>query len=362
MPQRSFSRRVFEAVLVVVLVVLSLYLIYLLRKPIGWVLAAGFLAVALSGPVNVLSRRMRRGFAIALVYLGLLLVPVGLAALIIPPIVDEVDNLARNAPAYVQDVSDFVDDNERLRDLDEDYDITEKLQEEAAKLPSRVGDAAGILRDVGFGLINSIFALITILVLTAFILGSGPRWRDAFLKTVPAERADRMRRILDRIASAVAGYVAGALFIAFVAGIASFVVLSILGVEFAGPLAVFAGVMSLIPLIGATIAAIIIGVVTLFHDFPTDTIIWAVWAVVYQQIENNLIQPQIQKRTVDVQPFIVLVAVLFGSTLIGVVGAIVAIPIAASIQIVIREYLAYRREEREIETALPPPMVPPASA
>ena len=124
------------------------------------------------------------------------------------------------------------------------------------------------------------------------------------------------------------------------------IVLSSPGIPFAGPLAVIAGFMSLIPLIGATIAAVIIGVVTLFNDFPTDTIIWTVWAIVYQQLENNLVQPQIQKRTVNVQPFIVLVAVLFGSALLGVLGALVAIPIAASIQILIREWWEWRREER----------------
>jgi predicted PurR-regulated permease PerM len=160
----------------------------------------------------------------------------------------------------------------------------------------------------------------------------------------------------------VSGYVAGALLIAFIAGTTSFIVLTILGVPFAAPLAVFAGFMSLIPLIGATIAAVVIGLVTLFNDFPTDTIIWTIWAIIYQQLENNLVQPQIQKRTVDVQPFIVLTAVLFGSALLGVMGALVAIPIAASIQITIREWWHWRKEERERldETPEPPPMMPPA--
>ena len=90
----------------------------------------------------------------------------------------------------------------------------------------------------------------------------------------------------------------------------------------------------------------LIGIVTLFSDFPTDTILWAVWAIVYQQIENNLVQPQVQKRTVNVNGFIVLVSVLFGATLLGVLGALVAIPIAASVQIVIREWWEYRRESR----------------
>ena len=129
---------------------------------------------------------------------------------------------------------------------------------------------------------------------------------------------------------------------------------------FAGPLAVMAGFASLIPLVGATIAAVLIGVVTVFADFPTDTIIWTVWAIAYQQIENNLIQPQIQKRTVNVQPLITIFAVLCGGTLLGVVGAIAAIPIAASIQILLREYVDLRT--LSMRPHEPPPPADPAPA
>ena len=360
----SFTRLALQAVLVVVVVVVSLYLVFLLRKPIGWVLLAAFLAMALAAPVNWLAQRMRRGFAITIVYLGLLAIPFLLGAIIVPPIVNGVEDLAQDAPRYSADIQEFVRENERLRELDADYDLTGRLQEEAGKLPARVGDAAGILSDVGLGLVNSIFALVTILVLTAFILGSGQRWIDGALALQPEDRRERLRRVSTRIGKAVSGYVAGALLIALIAGTTSFIVLTILGVPFAAPLAVFAGFMSLIPLIGATIAAVVIGVVTLFNDFPTDTIVWVIWAIIYQQLENNLVQPQIQKRTVDVQPFIVLTAVLFGSTLLGVMGALVAIPIAASIQITVREWWQWRREERERldETPEPPPMMPPAAA
>jgi predicted PurR-regulated permease PerM len=112
----------------------------------------------------------------------------------------------------------------------------------------------------------------------------------------------------------------------------------ILDVPFGGPLAVMVGLFDLLPLVGATIAALIVAIVTVFVNFPTATIVWVIWAVVYQQVENNLIQPRIQSRAVDVHPFVVLVAVLFGSTLFGVVGALLAIPIAASLQVIVREF------------------------
>ena len=361
-------RAVAMTVLTAVLVVLALYLVYLLRKPIGWLLIATFLAIALSGPVNLLSRRMKRGFAITLVYLGLLLVPVGIGAVVVPPIVDGGNDLAENAPEYARDVTKFVEDNDTLRDINEDYDVTEKIEEEAGKLPSKIGDAAGVLRDVGFGLVNSIFALITILILTAFILGGGRRWIHYGLRFVPEDRARRLERVFERVGRAVGNYVAGALAQATIAGLTAYIVLTILGVPFAAPLALIIFFMDLIPLVGATIGAVLVGVVTLFQDFPTATIIWTIYSIVYQQVENNLIQPQIQRRAVEINPFLVIVSVLFGSALLGILGALVAVPVAASIQIAAREYMDYRgirpRPERDDEDeSLPPPEAPePAPA
>jgi len=352
------GRQIVRTVLTVVCVALALYLIYLLRKPISWILIAGFLAVALSPPVNVLSRHMRRGFAITITFLGLLAIPIALIALIVPPLINEANDFADNVPQYARDVTKYVKENDRLRKINEDYDITSKLEDEAGKLPNRLGGAAGTLRDVGFGIVNSLFALITILVLTAFILSNGRNWTDAAIRSRPPEQRERLRRALDNMASAVAGYVAGAMLIALIAGVATYVVLLILGVPFRGPLALIAGLFSLIPLVGATIAAVLIGLVTVFEDFPTTTIIWVIWAIAYQQFENHVIQPQVQKRTVNVQPFITIVAVLFGATLLGVLGALVAIPIAASIQILLREYVDLRT--MSIKTTPPePPSEPP---
>jgi predicted PurR-regulated permease PerM len=365
MPTRANElpvRTILRIVGVVVLAAIALYLVYLLRKPIGWVLTATFVAVALAAPVNRLNRHMRRGFAIALVYLGLILVPIGLTALVVPPLVTQGTGLAQDLPSYANDVQDFVNKNERLRKLDEKYDITGELNKQAATLPKRVGDAAKVLGDIGLGLVNSVFALVNILILSIFILSAGRGWVDGALSLRPEAERARLRRVLDHTAAAVAGYVQGALTIALIAGLQSFIVMEILGVPFAAPLAVLAGLASLIPLVGATVAAIVIGLVTLFNDFPTDTIVWAIWAIIYQQIENNVIQPQVQRRTVQVQPFVVLVAVLFGSTLLGVLGAIVAIPIAASIQIIVREWWSWRQEARMAAIVTPDAPVPPPGA
>ena len=163
------SRIILRAVLIVVGVVLTLYLLWLLRKPLSWIVIATFIAVALSGPVAFLERRMRRGFAVALVYLALILAPFALIGLLVPPIVTQADNLVRNVPEYAQQVTEFVNENDRLRQLQDEYDITGRLEEEAGKLPSRLGDAAGVLSDIGVGLVISFFSAVTFLVLSIFM-------------------------------------------------------------------------------------------------------------------------------------------------------------------------------------------------
>jgi predicted PurR-regulated permease PerM len=352
-------RAVARVVLTVVAVVLVLYIIYVLRKPLSWIFIAGFLAVALSGPVNFLQRRMRRGFAVAIVYVALILLPVLFAAILIPPVVDQINTLIDDTPGYVRDLQDFVAKNDTLRKLEEDYNITAELQKQASTLPARAGSAAPILSDIGLGLVNSVFAGVSILILSLFMIGSGRGWLNWLADRQDPDRADWLKRLFDRIANAVGNYVAGALGQAFIAGVLAYIVLRILGVPYAGSLAVVIFLLDLVPLVGATIGAVLVAIVTVFHDFPTDTIIWVIWSIVYQQVENSVIQPRIQARAVQVHPFVVLTSVLFGSTLFGVLGALLAIPVAAAIQISIIEYNSFRRPESIAAVQAPPGVEPP---
>jgi predicted PurR-regulated permease PerM len=342
----SNTRVVVRTVIVVVTVVLSLYLIYLLRQPLTWLVIAAFIALALSAPVGFLSQRIPRALAIAVVYLLLILVPIGIAAALVPTIIGEAEQLVDNLPQYARDLQGFVNDNDRLRALEQDYDLTGRLEEEAQQLPQRFGDAASVLGDIGSGLVSSIFALVTILILSVFMLGGGPRWRRSMLEQQDPARAAAFDRAMDRIAKAVSAYVGGVLLQATIAGVTSWIVLSILDVPFAGALALLIALFDLIPLIGATIGAVLVGIITLFVNFPEATIVWVIYSIIYQQVENTVIQPQIQNRAVEIQPFVVLVSVLFASTLFGVLGALLAIPAAASISVVVREYRAYRRSLR----------------
>jgi predicted PurR-regulated permease PerM len=349
----SNTRIILRAVLIVVAVVIVLYIIYLLRKPLSWLVIAAFIAIAVSGPVNILSRHMRRGLAIAVVYLILVLIPIGIGALIVPSMVNQGEDLANNAPEYAEDVTTFVNENDTLRNLNQDYNITGKIEEEAAKLPDKIPDAAGTLQDIGVGFVNSVFAALTIFILSIFMVSGGRRWIERFLETRNPDQTERMERAFDHIGTAVGNYVGGALLQATIAGVTSFIVLTILGVPFAAPLAVLVFFFDLIPLVGATLAAVLVAVVTLFVNFPVALVVWVIYSIAYQQVENYVIQPQIQRRAVAIEPFVVLVAVLFGGTLFGIIGALLAIPTAASIQIAIREVMAYRREVVEPPTPRP---------
>jgi predicted PurR-regulated permease PerM len=337
------TRAILRVVVTVVCSALALYLVYLVREPLGWLLIALFVAVAASGPVNLLGRRLPRGLAIALVYLGIILAPFVIGAILIPPAVEQGVRLAKNLPGYIDDLNKTIDENEQLRELNEKYDITQKLDEAAQNFVSDLGDAAGLVADIGASLVSSIFALVTILVMSMFMVSRGKAWRDTFVSFRPSHQADRIRRATDRMATAVGSYVGGALAQAAIAGAASFLMLVILGVPSPLPLAVIIALLDLIPLVGATIGAVIVGVFTLFADFPTDTIVWIIFAIAYQQFENYVVQPRIQSRAVKLDPFIVVIAAIFGGTLLGIVGALLAIPSAAAIQIAMHEYWQYRR-------------------
>ncbi|MFM8526653.1 MAG: AI-2E family transporter [bacterium] len=336
------SKAVLKATLVAVAVALALYLMYLLRKPISWLVIAAFLALAAAGPVNFLSRYMKRGIAIAITYILIIAIPLGLIAGITPSVADQVENLVNEAPEYARDVEDLVQSSELLQGLDQKYKIVTNLKEGANDLPDRLPDAAGTLKDLGVGFFNSIFAGLTILVLSVFMVAGGPRWARQFVESQRPEHAERIERTLKRIADAVGNYVAGAILQATLAGLSAFIVLTILGVPFAAPLALLVAFFDLIPVVGASIAGVAVGVLTLFVDWPLATIVWAGFVIGYQQIENYLIQPQIQKRASKIEPFTVLMAVLFGTALFGIIGAVLAIPTAAAIQITISEWRDYQ--------------------
>ena len=331
-----------------------MYLLVQIRSTLLLLGIAIFLAVALGPAVDVFSRgRLPRAAAILVVYLLLAGVVGGVLALVVPPVVNGATALSRDIPTYINDLRN----NKTIRQFDNKYDITSKLQDEARKLPARLGDAAGALQSIAAGVFNAAFQLLTILTMTFFLLLDGKRITAFLITRFGRHREERLRGIAERIYKSTSGYVGGALTITSINGVLTFIVLTALGVPFAVPLAVLMSFFGLIPLVGATIGGVIILLVTLFTDFPSATIIYGIFLIFYQQFENNVLQPFIFKRTVNVPPLAVIVAILAGSSILGVVGALVAIPIAAALQIVIKEY--YRGETLVSGTVILPDELPP---
>jgi predicted PurR-regulated permease PerM len=337
------SRTIARIFLTVVGLSVALYLLWLVRTVVGLLLISIFLAVALGPAVDSARRlKLRRVPAILVVYLFLFLAVFVVASLVVPPIVDQVENFVDDVPSYIEEIRS----NDRLREFDDEYGITDNLQQQARTLPTRLSDAAGALQAVTVGVLTKVVQLVTVLTVTFFLLLDGRRITDFLFSQLAPDREARFRRVGEDVYRSVGGFVTGALSLALLSGITSWLVLTILGVPFAVPLGVLMAFLALIPIVGATIGGAIVAAVTLFQDFPRDTIAWVLFALAYQQLENNVLQPQVYRRTVDLHPLAVIAAILFGSALLGVLGALLAIPIAAATQIVVKDAWAHRGRRR----------------
>jgi len=334
------NRTVVRVILVAIAIVLALYFLYLIRTVLEMLFIAVFLAIALAPVVEWLERRkIKRGLAILLTYLMMLAAVIGLGLLVVPPIVNGVNDFVSNVPHYVHDLRN----SKTFRRYDDRYKITPKLDQQAKKLPTHLSDAASGLRDVTVGVFGTIVQLVTILVMAFFMLLDGKRMLAFVFRELGPERGNQLGRIGEDVYDAVGGYVAGNLFISLIAGVSSYLVMLILGIPFAVPLAVLVAFFDLIPLVGSTIAGAVVGIVAGIVGFPGKLIIWVVFLIVYQQVENNVIQPLVYRRSVAIHPLVVIVAVLVGASLLGVLGALLAIPVAATVQIVVKEWWLYRR-------------------
>ncbi len=341
------NRAIVRIVLVIGATLALLYVLYLVRSTLVLLFIAIFLAVALGPPVDAFARRgVPRALSIFLVYLLIAGGVFGVGLLVVPPIVTQVEGLSADIPGYLHDLRS----NDQFRRYDNKYGITPKLEEQARRLPAHLGDAAGALRSITVGAFGAIVQLVTVLTMTFFLLLDGRRIGGFLLGLAGPEREERYRAVALDIYRSTAGYVAGNLLISLIAGLVTYATLMILGVPFAVPLAVLMAFLDLIPLVGATLGGVAIGIVTVFTDFPTATIVWAVVFIVYQQVENNVVQPLVYRRTVNVAPLMVIVAILMGGSLLGILGALVAIPVAAALQIVVRD--VWRAERGAASTAL----------
>jgi predicted PurR-regulated permease PerM len=337
------ARTVFTVLAIVLSVAAVLEVLWIARHVLTWVLISLFLALALNPAVEWLQRHhvRRRGAAVGITYLGVALAVVGLGALFVPTLVDQVNSFVNRLPSYVDDLTSG---RGRLGFLETKYHVVEKVREQVQKGgASRILGLSGTALAITKGVINVVVGTVTIVFLTFFMLLEGPRWVERFYGLLPLESQPRWRRVGHDIYRTVGGYVTGNLLISLIAGISSTVVLLIMGVPYAVALGLIVAFLDLIPLAGATLAAIIVGAVAFLHSVVAGIVVLAFF-VVYQQVENHLLQPVVYGRTVQLSPLAVLIAVLLGAELAGVLGALAAIPVAGAIQVVIVDWNRERRE------------------
>ena len=312
---------------------------------ITWILVALFLAVALNPAVDWFQRHgvRSRGLAVGVTFISLLVAIVLLGATFVPTLVNQINDFVNQIPQYVDDV---VKGRGKLGFLETKYHVVERVKEQieqggARKLFGLSGTAVAVTK----GVVTAIIATLTITFLTFFMLLEGPDWVERFFGLLPPDKELRWRGIGRDVYRTVGGYVTGNLLISLVAGISSTIVLLIMGVPFAVALGLIVALLDLIPLAGATIALIVVGTVAFLHTIPAGIVV-VVFFILYQQVENHVLQPVIYGRTVELSPLAVLISILIGAELAGILGALAAIPVAGSIQVLLVDWLRYRREQR----------------
>jgi predicted PurR-regulated permease PerM len=320
------TRTIVRVIALVLVAAAAVKIVDAVSHVLTWIAVSVFLAVALEPVVRVTERWMSRTWAVLTVFAGLLgLVALFLAVLIIP-IATQIDDLRDAAPGYLQ----RLERNQTIRDLNSRYKLVQKAQDAAKQAPAQVFGAAGRF-------VNGVVATLTVLFLTLFLMFELPTMSRGLLSLLSEEQAARVRLVSTDVNRSIGGYVLGNLAISVIAGATVGMSLWILGVPYAAALAVFMGVCDLVPLVGATVGALAAIGVAFAAQGVTAGIVMIVVNVVYQQFENHILQPIVYRKTVQLSAFLVLVAVLIGGELMGVLGALVAIPIAGSIQLVVRE-------------------------
>jgi predicted PurR-regulated permease PerM len=335
-------RTIVTAAALLVAVGIVLWIVWVSRRVLVWTFVSAFLAVALSPAVDAIQRRWvhRRGGAAAIVYLLMIVVIVGLGALFIPTLVSQVNDLVDAAPGYVKDLTAG---RGPLGFLETKYHVVERVQDAVKGNGSgRIAGGATAALDVTRSVITFVAGVVTILFMTFFMLLEGPAWRDRFIALLPPRAQPRAHGIAQEIGQTIGGYVTGNLLISVIAGFFTTIVLLVVGVPFALALGLLVAILDLIPLAGATLGAVIVTLVAL-TDSLTAALIVLGWFVVYQQLENHLLQPIVYGRTVKLSPLAILVSVLVGAEVAGVIGALGAIPVAGTVQIIISDWLQHRR-------------------
>jgi predicted PurR-regulated permease PerM len=340
---RWIPRVLLLAVLTYFLALLALAAFRQLRDIILWLIAALFLSFALEPAVNWLAAHgWRRGTATTVVILGLALVALVAVAAMVPLVIDQVQELIRRVPGWLDQISVYT---RRWFDVE----LTgEKILKQITRAQQNVASLASNVASVGQFILGLIFQVLTIGLFTFYLVADAPRFRRTVCSVLPPRRQREVLAAWEIAVDKTGGYLYSRLLLAAISSLVAFFVLTVLGVPFAIPLALFLGFVSqFIPVIGTYIAAAVPLLVALLED-PWTALFFLIYVVVYQQIENYLLAPRITARTMALHPAVAFFAALAGGSISGLLGAFMALPAAAIIQATISTYMT-RHEVVESE-------------
>jgi predicted PurR-regulated permease PerM len=310
-----------------------------LRDDLVLIAVSLFLAAGLNPAIEFFVRRgLARPWGVLIVVLAALGLFVGFVAAIVPALVHQSTALAHSLPTQLESL----ERNATVKRLDTRYHVVTRLQHaiSASSVAATLG--SGLL---GFGrfLVSSVYKASIVLVLTLYFMGTLPSIKQSAYQLVPASRRERVRLLGDEVLNRIGGYVSGALVVSTCAGLTSWAMLAAIGASYALPLAMVIGATDLVPLVGATVGAVVVTGVVLI-DSLAKAFVCAVFFIAYQQFENFLIYPRVMARTVKVPPIAAVFAALVGAAILGVVGALIAIPVASAGMLIIREVVMPRQE------------------
>ncbi|WP_204297959.1 AI-2E family transporter [Actinoplanes campanulatus] len=351
------ARRTLVVIGIVLATAAVLLLAYHTRQVLTWILISALFAVALHPAVGWVTRRGafgRRWLATLLVFLAAFALLGGLITLFVVPLAREGAQLIENFPQIIDDLRAG---RGPVGSLVERFHLMEYAENNA----DRIRDYAAGLGAPTIALLGSVATgvagVVTIFVLSYLMVLEAPKVVDGFLALFPERRAEHIRRVGHDCAKTVTGYLTGNLLISFICGTLTFVTLLIMDVPYAGLIALFVGVTDLIPLVGATIGAVVASLAA-FTQSTTAGIVVVAFFVLYQQLENHLLQPVVFARTVQLNPLTVLVAILLAVELAGILGALLAIPVAGVLQILARDVWDTRHGRPKAEPTVGEERVP----
>jgi predicted PurR-regulated permease PerM len=312
------------------------------RQVLIWMLIAAFFAVALYPLVDWVERRLswcRRSVATLLVFLLVFVVLAGLIATFVIPVVRQGSDFASQLPALIDQARSG---RGPIGDLLNRTHVLTYVEQNQARIRSfatgLTTPAVGVLR----GLATGVAGAVTVFVLSYLMVLEGPKVVNGALGLLEPGNRERVRRVGADCAKSITGYLSGNLLISVICGVLTYVVLKVLGVPFAGLISLFVAIADLLPLVGATLGAIVAAIAGFVHSVPAGIAV-IVFFVIYQQLENHLLQPLIFARTVKLNPLTVIVAILIAAQLAGILGALLAIPLASMIQVIARDVWDQRR-------------------